>query len=287
MKWSQDDVTDFGIEVSLVGQEVFDVETIPIIYNDISHLTKNAGKTVQDIIAKTCGGDKLGIGNSNKRLLIDHVQHQFKSFYKLEDERTPELWLERVETMLCHLADDHHKCDILECNPEKRAEMKPICHQLLTPTRTFKKAKEKFDALISKLGNFMKGNCKDYPKDMPVIMTYLGTTSTIESSHARIVNRELVRKGAPINVLSNTVEARLSIGSILQNEGMDRLVQEISPWTTKKNRDTFVSRVLKAQAKSRSNIVKNKIKLSKKRKGYKKFNSKVKNIPIYEKKIKL
>ena len=128
MKWSQDDVTDFGIDVSLVGQEVFDVATMPIIYNDISHLTKNAGKTVQDIIAKTCGGDKLGIGNSNKRLLIDHVQHQFKSFYKLEDERTPELWLERVETMLCHLADDHHKCDILECNPEKRAEMKPICH---------------------------------------------------------------------------------------------------------------------------------------------------------------
>ena len=89
----------------------------------------------------------------------------------------------------------------------------------------------------------MKGNCKDYPKDMPVIMTYLGTTSSIESSHARITNRELLRKGAPINVLSNTVEARLSIGSILQNEGMDRLVQKISPWTTNKNRDIFVSRV--------------------------------------------
>ena len=287
MKWSQDDVTDFGIDMSLVGQEVFNAETMPIIYNDISHLTKNAGKTVQDIIAKTCGGDKLGIGNSNKRLLIDHVQHQFKSFYKLEEERTPELWKERVEVMLCHLADDHQQCDILECNPEKRAKMKPICHQLLTPTRTFKKAREKFDALISKLGKFMMGNCKDYPKDMPVIMTNLGTTSTIESSHARIINRELLRKGAPINVLSNTVEARLSIGSILQNEGMDRLVQKISPWTTQKNRSIFVSRVLDAQAKSRLKIVNNKIKLSKKRKGYKKFNSKVTKIPCYVKNTKL
>ena len=287
MQWSQDDVTDFGIDVSLVGQKVFDVETTPIIYNDISHLTKNAGKAVQEIIAKTCGGDKLGIGNSNKRLLIDHVQYQFKSFYKLEGERTPELWKERVEVMLCHLSDDHRKCDILECNPEKRSKMKPICHQLLTPTRTFKKAREKFDALISKLGNFMMGNCKDYPKNMPVIMTNLGTTSTIESSHARIINRELLRKGAPINVLSNTVEARLAIGSILQNEGMDRLVQKISPWTTKTNRDRFVSEVLKAQARSRLNIVNNKIKLSKKRKGYKKFNSNVTKIPCYKKNTKL
>ena len=287
MKWSEDDVTDFGIDVSLVGKEVFDVATMPVIYNDISHLTKNAGKTVQDIIAKTCGGDKLGIGNSNKRLLIDHVQHQFKSFYKLEDERTPEKWKIKVETMLCHLADNHEKCDILECNPEKRAEMKPICHQLLSPTYTFKKSREKFDALITKLGNFMMGNCKDYPKDMPVIMTNLGTTSTIESSHARITNRELLRKGAPINVLSNTVEARLSVGSILQNEGMDRLIQKISPWTTKTNRDIFVARVLKAQAKSRSNIVNNKIKLSKKRKGFKKFNSKVATIPCYVKNTKL
>ena len=286
MKWSQEDVTTFGIDVTLVGQPVFDATTMPVIYNDISHLTKNAGKTVQSIIDKTCAGDKYGIGNVNKRSLIDHVQFQFKTFYKSE-ERTPELWKKRVETMLCHLADDHQKCDILECNPEKRAEMKPICHQLLTPTRIFKKAREKFDALISELGNFMMGNCKEYPKDMPVIMSNLGTTSTIESSHARITNRELLRKGAPINVLSNTVEARLSIGSILQNEGMDRLVQEISPWTTKKNRDIFVSRVLKARAKSRSNIVNNKIKLSKKRKGYKKFNSKVKDIPIYDKKTKL
>ena len=287
MKWSQDDVTDYGIDVSLVGQEVFDVATMPVIYNDISHLTKNAGKTVQDIISKTCAGDKLGIGNSNKRLLIDHVQHQFKMFYKLEDERTPELWKKRVETMLCHLADDHSNCDKLECDPEKRKDVKPICHQLLSPTYTFKKAQEKFDSLISKLRAFMMGNCKEYPKDMPLIMTYLGTTSTIEASHARITNRDLLRKGAPINILTNTVEARLSIGSILQNEGMDQLVQKISPSTTKTNRDIFVARVLKAQAKSRSNIVNNKIKLSKKRKGYKKFNSKVATIPCYVKNTKL
>ena len=88
-------------------------------------------------------------------------------------------------------------------------------------------------------------------------------------------------------MLSNTVEARLSIGSILQNEGMDHLVQKISPSTTKTNRDIFVARVLKAQAKSRSNIVNNKIKLSKKRKGYKKFNSKVATIPSYVKNTKL
>ena len=286
MKWTQDDVTTFGIDVTLVGQEVFDATTMPVIYNDISHLTKNAGKTVQDIIAKTCAGDKLGIGNKNKRSLIDHVQFQFKTFYKLE-ERTPELWKKRVETMLCHLADDHSSCDPLECNPEKRKDMQPICHQLLSPTYTFKKAQEKFDSLISKLRAFMMGNCKEYPKDMPLLMTYLGTTSTIESSHARIINRDLLRKGAPINVLSNTVEARLSIGSVLQNEGMDRLVQTISPWTTTRNRNVFVSKVLKAQAESRSKIVKNKIKLSRKRKSYKMFNSKVKAIPSYDKQTKL
>ena len=286
MKWSQDDVTTFGIDVTLVGQPVFDATTMPVIYNDISHLTKNAGKTVQSIIDKTCAGDKYGIGNVNKRSLIDHVQFQFKTFYKSE-ERTPELWKKRVETMLCHLADDHSSCDTLECDPEKRKNKKPICHQLLSPIYTFKKSQEKFDSLITRLRAFMMGNCKDFPKDMPLLMANLGTTSTIEASHARITNRDLLRKGAPINALSNTVEARLSIGSILQNEGMDRLVRTVSPWTTSQNRNVFVSKVLKSQAYSRSKIVNNKIKLSRKRKGYKKFNSKEKAIPSYEKKTKL
>ena len=133
----------------------------------------------------------------------------------------------------------------------------------------------------------MMGNCKDYPKDMPLIMTHLGTTSPIESSHARIINRDLLRKGAPINVLSNTVEARLSIGSVLQNEGMDRLIREISPWTTAANRNLFVSKVLKAQMVSRSKIIKNKIKLKNKRKDYKMFTSKVSAIPTYGKNTKL
>ena len=60
--------------------------------------------------------------------------------------------------MLCHLADDHQTCYESECNQEKSDKMQPICHQLLSPKWTFKKAQEKFDSLISKLRDLMMNN---------------------------------------------------------------------------------------------------------------------------------
>ena len=284
MEWSAEDVSKHNIQQSMVGSKVFAPDTLPVIHQDISHLKKNAGSGVQKIIKGSCAGNVYGIGNQNKRLLIDFVQYQYDRFYR-SPVKSPELWVQRVDAALRHLADDHTKCDPEECNDDKRKGQKPICHQLLTPTRTFKQAKEKFDKLINGLREVMLGRSKINPKNMPEVMTLLGTTSKIESSHARIINRELLRKGAPINILSNTVEARLAIGSIIQNVGMDGLLRKVLPWTTDKNRQLYVAQVTKAAKRSRADKPKRLEKLKKKRKSYAMFSSnpKVKALPTYKK----
>ena len=279
--WIAEDVTKFNIDPSLIGQLVFGADSAPVILSDIAHLSKNAGKIILDIISKTvkCGGDIKGIGNPNKRYLVDFIQFQMERFYR-KVGTTPPMWVELVETLLRHLSGDHSGCSVVPgCDPTEKS----ICHQLLSPT--YKEGAVKFENLKLELKDYLLGNSKRNRRDMPVVMCALGSTSKIEASHARINNRELHRKGSPVNIMTNTLEARLSIGSLLQNNGMDQLIQRLLPWTTDSNRKSFVRETIRAQKRSRSRMSYNKAKLSKKRKMQKQFTSNTRNqdVPIYKK----
>ena len=122
-------------------------------------------------------------------------------FYR-RAEKTSQLWTDTVTAMLQHLAGDHSSCSlVIGCDPDET----PICHQLLSPSlKTFeKKGAQLFQELTDELRLYLLGNSKRNRRDMPVVMCALGSTSTIEASHARINNRELHRKGTNLDFIAH------------------------------------------------------------------------------------
>ena len=84
------------------------------------------------------------LSNSNKLPLVDQLQHQIKIIYKFKDEGTTELW--KKESKRCFVTWLIIIATVTNWSlTKKRKDMKPICHQILSPTYTFKKAQEKFD----------------------------------------------------------------------------------------------------------------------------------------------
>ena len=98
---------------------------------------------------------------------------------------------------------------------------------------------------------------------MASIICDIGSTSTLKSNHARIVNRNIHIKGltffdlhltsyslthrlnllgTPINIQTDLFEAKMSQGSIMQNIGYEGLITEFSQGTNPINQQSLIAK---------------------------------------------
>ena len=114
LKWRHEDIDAFDIDPELVGTHVFNDETRPYRLYDLSHQNKNMTKNIKKFVDNN--GYKSKLGGRNRLKLTLFVQSTMSEFKKLDDSRTPGMWIERVDAILAHCRNDHSHCDILGRN---------------------------------------------------------------------------------------------------------------------------------------------------------------------------
>ena len=119
---------------------------------------------------------------------------------------------------------------------------------------------------------------------LSIIVCNLGSTTQIESSHARIQGMELHVKGSPVNNLTNTVEARLCVGSLIQNTSQGEAYKILCPSTSDSNIAVITKRAEYRKSESQRMMTKRKINLCKRIASQAQFTDKYDpEKPVYKK----
>ena len=161
------------------------------------------------------------MGNRNRLTLTLFIQHQVQAFHEMpetQQSKTPRDWCDRVEQMMVHFRGQHENCGILDrysglkdkseislisdpyrlnyqtlircLNYTEGSNSAPVFDQLMKNDAKSKKTMT--DDLCAKLTELLIG---DEKCDMASIICGMGSTSALESNHARIVNRNIHIKG--------------------------------------------------------------------------------------------
>ena len=80
--------------------------------------------------------------------------------------------------------------------------------------------------------------------------------------------------GTPINILTNSFEAKMAQGSIMQSVGYEGMMSELSQGTSHMNQQSLISKDNKRTRRSQENMTEVKIKKVERLKNQKQFNSK-------------
>ena len=87
--------------------------------------------------------------------------------------------------------------------------------------------------------------------------------------------------GTPINITTDSFEAKMSQGSIMQSIGYEGMLTELSQGTSKANLQSLISKDNKRTRRSREKMTEVKIKKVEKLKKQKQFNSKGSTLTKY------